>query len=53
MQVVDQKSYSRPRFLVRRVLGIRILPDLRAAFTGLKSLFWLWIKQDVFRRVEG
>ncbi|MHB8843654.1 MAG: B12-binding domain-containing radical SAM protein [Nitrospirota bacterium] len=52
-QIAFKKFYSRPRFLVRRVLGIRSLPDLRLAFTGLKSLFWLWIKQDVFRRVEG
>lgn len=52
-QIAFKKFYSRPRFLVRRVLGIRSLPDLRAAFTGLKSLFWVWVKRDLFRRGEN
>lgn len=51
-QIAFKKFYSRPRFLFRRILGIRSLNDIRAAFTGLRSLFWLWIKQDVFRRGE-
>lgn len=49
-QLAFRKFYSRPRFLARRVLGIRNLHDIRAAFTGFKSLFWMWAKRDLFRR---
>ena len=52
-QIAFKKFYSRPRFLVRRVLGIRSLPDMRAAFTGMRSLFWVWVKRDLFRRGEN
>jgi anaerobic magnesium-protoporphyrin IX monomethyl ester cyclase len=52
-QIAFKKFYSRPRFIARKVLGIRGLHDIRAAFTGFKSLFWVWVKQDLFRRGEG
>jgi len=52
-QIAFKKFYSRPRFLLRRVLGIRSLPDIRAAFSGLKSLFWIWVKRGLFRRGEN
>ena len=52
-QIAFKKFYSRPRFLVRRVLGIRSLNDIRAAFTGMKSLLWVWVKRDLFRRSES
>ena len=52
-QIAFKRFYSRPRFLVRKILGIRSLHDIRGAFTGFKSLFWIWVKQDLFRRHEG
>jgi radical SAM superfamily enzyme YgiQ (UPF0313 family) len=52
-QIAFKRFYSRPRFLVRRVLGLRSLNDLRAAFTGIRSLLWVWAKKDLFRRGES
>ena len=51
--IAFKKFYSRPRFLIRRVLGIRSVNDIRVAFTGMKSLFWVWVKRDLFRRGEA
>jgi len=47
--IAFRRFYSRPRFLLRRVLGIRNINDLKVAGKGLKSLFWLWAKSDLFR----
>jgi radical SAM superfamily enzyme YgiQ (UPF0313 family) len=52
-QIAFRRFYSRPKFLLRRVLGLRNLNDLRAALTGIKSLLWVWVKKDLFRRREG
>lgn len=41
--------YSRPKFLWRRVLGLRSGNDLRAAVTGLRSLFWLWASEGLLK----
>ena len=45
-----RRFYSRPAFLLRRLLQLRNLNDLRAALAGLRSLFWLWARRGVFRR---
>lgn len=34
--------YSRPKFIMRRALATRNIHDLKAAYAGAKSLFWLW-----------
>lgn len=47
-QLAFRKFYSRPGYLWRRLLGIRDLNDLRAAVTGISSLFWLWAKVGIF-----
>ncbi|MBI5025862.1 MAG: B12-binding domain-containing radical SAM protein, partial [Nitrospirae bacterium] len=47
--IAFRRFYSRPLFLLRRVLGIRNINDLKVAGKGLKSLFWLWAKSDLFR----
>ena len=52
-RIAFRRFYSRPRFLIRRVLGLRSLNDLKAAFTGIRSLLWVWVKKDLFRRREG
>jgi radical SAM superfamily enzyme YgiQ (UPF0313 family) len=48
-QAAFRKFYSRPWFLLRRLLGLRNINDLKSSFAGLKSLFWLWVKVNVFR----
>jgi radical SAM superfamily enzyme YgiQ (UPF0313 family) len=45
-----KKFYSRPRFLLRRILSLRGMNDLRAALTGIKSLFWLWAANGIFKK---
>jgi radical SAM superfamily enzyme YgiQ (UPF0313 family) len=49
-QIAFRRFYSRPRFLLRRVLGLRSASDLRAAWNGVRSLLGLWLQDDVFGR---
>jgi anaerobic magnesium-protoporphyrin IX monomethyl ester cyclase len=49
-QLALKKFYSRPKFLWRRLRALRSLNDLFAAWQGVKSLFWLKTKKDVFKR---
>ncbi|MDH3231849.1 MAG: B12-binding domain-containing radical SAM protein, partial [Alphaproteobacteria bacterium] len=49
-QLAFRKFYSRPSFLLRRLVAIRSLEDCRTAITGLRSLFWLWMDRMLFRR---
>ena len=48
-----KKFYSRPSYVLRKLMEIRNINDIKAALKGLKSMFWLWIRSDVFRRGEG
>jgi radical SAM superfamily enzyme YgiQ (UPF0313 family) len=52
-QIALKRFYSRPSFLLRRLLGIRKLNDLAVATQGMKSLFWLWASKDLFERRKG
>lgn len=49
-QIAFKRFYSRPSFLLRRLLGLRNLNDLAVAAKGMKSLFWVWAKRDLFER---
>ncbi len=49
-QLALKKFYSRPKFLWRRFLALRSLNDVIAAWQGLKSLFWLKTRDDIFKR---
>jgi anaerobic magnesium-protoporphyrin IX monomethyl ester cyclase len=49
-QLALKKFYSRPKFLWRRFLALRSLNDIIAAWQGLKSLFWLKTKENIFKR---
>jgi anaerobic magnesium-protoporphyrin IX monomethyl ester cyclase len=49
-QLAFKKFYSRPKFLLRRLLQLRNINDLKAGLAGVKSLFWLWLQGDLFRR---
>ncbi|MEK6691292.1 MAG: radical SAM protein [Nitrospirota bacterium] len=51
--IAFRRFYSRPRFLLRRVVGIRNINDLRVAWKGLKSLLWIWVKDDLFKIRKG
>jgi anaerobic magnesium-protoporphyrin IX monomethyl ester cyclase len=42
--------YSRPRYLVRRTLGIRSLHEVAAAWRGARSLLGLWTSRRIFAR---
>ena len=49
-QLAFKSFYSRPAFLIRRILGLRTANDIKAAFIGLRSLFWLWASDRLFHR---
>ena len=49
-RIAFKHFYSRPKFLWRRLLALRSLNDLRAAWQGLKSLFWLHLSGKIFNR---
>lgn len=48
-QLAFSKFYSRPRFLIRSLLGITSLSDLHAAMMGLRSLFWILLTTGIFK----
>ncbi len=48
-QLAFRRFYSRPSFLLRRLAAVRTRDDCRTAFTGLRSLFWLWMDRMLFR----
>lgn len=49
-QLALRRFYSRPGYLLRQLLRLRKLSDLRAALAGVKSLFWLWTRDRLFDR---
>jgi len=49
-QIAFRRFYSRPRFLLRRLLGIRTLHDINVAIKGIAGLFWIWARPGLFRR---
>jgi radical SAM superfamily enzyme YgiQ (UPF0313 family) len=49
-QIAFKRFYSRPGYVLRRILALRSMTDVRAVVKGAQSMFWLWVKSDVFRR---
>jgi radical SAM superfamily enzyme YgiQ (UPF0313 family) len=49
-QMAFKRFYSRPGYVLRRILALRSMTDVRAVVKGAQSMFWLWVKSDVFRR---
>ncbi len=49
-QIAFRRFYSRPKFIFRRLLGLRNIHDIKTAVKGFNSLFWLWVKKDIFKR---
>jgi radical SAM superfamily enzyme YgiQ (UPF0313 family) len=51
--IAFRRFYSRPGFILKKLLGIRSRDDLRMVTSGLKSLFWIWAKKDLFKLRRG
>lgn len=49
-QIAFRRFYSRPSFLLRRLLQLRSWSDCRLALNGIKTLFWIWVKKGLFQR---
>ena len=52
-QLAFRRFYSRPAFLLRRLLQIRHWDDCKVAMQGIKSLFWICTKKKLFQRVKA
>ncbi len=44
--IAFRRFYSRPRFIIRRLLGVRSIHDLKTVAKGAASFFWLWARRD-------
>jgi len=51
-QIAFRRFYSRPSYIMKKVLALRNINDVKAYAKGARSLFWMWVKNDVFRRGE-
>ncbi|TAL24971.1 MAG: radical SAM protein [Nitrospirae bacterium] len=49
-QIAFKRFYSRPSFILKKLLELRSLNDLLVAAKSAKSLFWLWTKTGLFRK---
>ncbi|MDH5324224.1 MAG: B12-binding domain-containing radical SAM protein [Gammaproteobacteria bacterium] len=45
-----RRFYSRPGFLLRKLMALRSLQDIVVGIRGLVSLFWLYLEKDLFTR---
>ncbi len=52
-QIAFRRFYSRPRFILKRIVGLRTMHDVKVAAKGFKGLFWLWVKKGVFSKSKG
>lgn len=44
--IAFRRFYSRPGFILRRLLAVRSLYDLKTVTKGARSFFWLWARGD-------
>lgn len=49
-QMAYKRFYSRPGYVLKKILAMKNLNDLKAAAKGARSMFWLWSKSDLFQR---
>lgn len=49
-QTAFRRFYSRPSFLVKRLLELRNPHEFMTALKSLRSLFYLWTKDNIFSR---
>ncbi len=52
-QIAFRRFYSRPRFMLRRLLQMRSWQDLQANLIGLRSLSGLWSAKNPFQGWKG
>lgn len=52
-QIAFKRFYSRPGYVMKKLIAMRSLNDFRAAAHGAKSLIWMWVKRDIFRHGEA
>jgi anaerobic magnesium-protoporphyrin IX monomethyl ester cyclase len=48
-QIAFKKFYTRPSFILKKILALQSIHDVAVAFKSLRSLFWLWTKSDLFK----
>ncbi|HEX9113643.1 MAG TPA: radical SAM protein, partial [Nitrospirota bacterium] len=49
-QIAFRKFYLRPSFMVKKLLGLRTINDVKAVMKSVRSIFWLVFRSDLFRR---
>jgi radical SAM superfamily enzyme YgiQ (UPF0313 family) len=49
-QIAFRRFYGRPSYMLRRLFKLRSLNDVKASVKGIKSLFWIMLQQNLFRR---
>lgn len=47
-QLAFRRFYSRPKYILRKILEVRSLYDIQTLFRGACSLFWIWLGNDIF-----
>ena len=51
-QIAFKRFYSRPSFILKKLLELRTLHDFSTALKSLRSLFWIWTKSDIFNKKD-
>ena len=51
-QIAFKRFYSRPSFLLKRVLELRNPHDIMVAMKSVRSLFHLWTKENIFNKKD-
>ena len=51
-QIAFKRFYSRPSFILKKLLELRTPHDFAIAMKSLRSLFWLWRKSDLFSKKD-
>ena len=49
-RIAFRKFYSRPSFIFKRLLELRNFHDVKVAAKSMQSLFWLFMKSNLFKR---
>ena len=49
-QIAFRKFYLRPSFILRKLLDLRTINDVKVALKSMKSLIWLALRFDLFNR---
>lgn len=47
-QLAFKRFYSRPKYIIRKLLEVRSLNDIKTLVKGGCSLFWIWVGKDIF-----